>query len=281
MQLEAKSEKMIHVLNLKYNDWNYRIITHNVKLHNDLYSMFIHFYHEEAFDPGNRIIEIKKSTQSYIITDKYKEQTIFCTQEEVYGKIIEILFYPTLFCREKFFYLHGGAVVKNNKSICFLAPANTGKTTLTIDFLKQGYEYLTDDIIPINLSNLETQGFPKPLFLRPDSIHKNNLNIHIKNGNFSRTIYVPLTYYKSPVKINQIFILHRDIKYSNSCSCTKLQSSEKFGTLLNNIYYTTDKMHLIKSIAKIINSVDLYNLYYYDSRQAIKMINSELGESCE
>lgn len=280
MQLKAKSEKKFNVLNLKYNDWNYRIFTNDVKLRDDLYSMFIHFYHEETFDPGNRIIKIKKSIKSYIITDKYKNQTFCCTQDEVYGKIIEILFYPTLFCRENYFYLHGGAVVKNNKCICFLAPSNTGKTTLTIDFLKQGYDYLTDDIIPIDLTNLTTQGFPKPLFLRPNSIHKNNIDIHVKNGEFSRTIYVPRTYHKGPVKINQIFILNRDIKHINNCSCVKLQSTEKFGTLLNNIYYTTDKIHLVKSIAKIINYTDLYNLYYYDSRQAIEMINAESFELC-
>lgn len=279
MQLKIKLEKTSKALNLRYNDWNYRILTNDTKLRDDFYSMFRHLYCEETFDPGNRIIHIKKDIELYIITDIYSNQTFCCTQDEVYGKIIEILFYPTLFCGENYFYLHGGAVVKNDKCICFLAPSNTGKTTLTIDFLKQGYDYLTDDIIPIDLIRLTTQGFPKPLFLRSNSIHKNNIDIHVENGDFSRTIYVPQTCHKGPVKINRIYILNRDVKYIENCSCVELQSAEKFGTLINNIYYTSNKIHLVKSIAKIINCVNLYNVYYYDSQQAIEMMSAESGKS--
>lgn len=263
-------------INLSYDKWHYKLKTNDEFLKDKIKLLFRHFYTEAHSLNDNRVINIEKNNDEYIITNNNKIQEPVSNYSDVIGKIIEEILYPTLFDNQNYLYLHGGAVAKDNIGICYLAPSNIGKTTLTIDFIKQGYSYLTDDIIPIKLSDFTTKGFPKPLFLRLDSIHEPNCGIYIKSGEYERNVYIPMDYCRHPVKVKYIFILNRDSSNKDVCDIQEMERSNKFMTILNNVYYTPDKIHMIKSISELIRTVKLYNIYYNTSDQAIKCIKSVL-----
>jgi hypothetical protein len=241
---------------------------HKIKL------MFRHFFIESYSFNDDRVITIEKFNNEFLITTNDESQSSVASYSDVLAKITEEFFYPTLFSNQDYLYLHGGAVEKDNVSICYLAPSNVGKTTLTVDFIKNGYTYLTDDIISINLSDYTTKGFPKPLFLRLDSIHKPNCDIYIKNGEFERNVYIPKDCCSHSINVQYIFVLNRDKINKNTCNIKKIENNDKFMSLLNNIYYTPDKMHMIKSLAGLIRNVKLYEVFYNTSDQAISCMKS-------
>lgn len=267
---------MVNVLDLAYYGWSYRVITSDNEIYDNLHDILIHLCCRHPIDYFDQIVKIDVEDSRYRVTDNFSKQTIYCMREEIYGKILAILFNPFIFCDDKYLYLHGGAVVKNGIAVCYLAPSAMGKTTLTLDFMKRGYEYLTDDIIPISMLDFSTHGFPKPLFLRPDTIHENNSEIIIKNGDILKKIYVPENHYKNDVIVKQIFVLNRDLKYASKGGCDILHSTSKFDALLYNIYYAADRLSLIKNIAKMMVGVDVFNVNYFNSDQAIDIINQKV-----
>ena len=82
---------------------------------------------------------------------------------------------------EKFFYLHGGGVSKENICIALLAPSNGGKTTIVMGLLESGFNYRSDDIIPICKTDAKSFSFPKPIFFRDNSPYSQYSNLIIKN----------------------------------------------------------------------------------------------------
>lgn len=48
--------------------------------------------------------------------------------------------------------LHGSAIVIDGKSYAIVGDAGVGKSTLALAFLKRGYQLLSDDVIPVTLS---------------------------------------------------------------------------------------------------------------------------------
>lgn len=53
--------------------------------------------------------------------------------------------------------LHGSAIVINDKAYAIVGDSGAGKSTLASAFLSKGYQLLSDDVIPISLSN---ENFP-------------------------------------------------------------------------------------------------------------------------
>ena len=48
--------------------------------------------------------------------------------------------------------LHGSAVIIDNKAYAIVGESGAGKSTLASAFLKKGYQFLSDDVIPVTLS---------------------------------------------------------------------------------------------------------------------------------
>lgn len=64
-----------------------------------------------------------------------------------------------------YLFLHSGAVVKDNKAILLVGASRSGKSTLTLSLLNYGYKYLTDEVVVISLSSLETIPFQRPIYV--------------------------------------------------------------------------------------------------------------------
>lgn len=67
---------------------------------------------------------------------------------------------PFLRWKDKCF-LHAGAVSKNGKAAVFPAAPDTGKTSIVLELLQRGFDYLSDDFLIIG--NGKAYPFPKPL----------------------------------------------------------------------------------------------------------------------
>ncbi len=110
------------------------------------------------------------------------------------------------------YFLHAAVLARNGSAFLFPAPAGSGKSTLAWALLKRGFEYLSDELAPLNLENLEVLPFPRPLCLKedPPSGHE----ITTPTVTTERAIYISAAHLPasktSPIKVEAIFFPRYD-----------------------------------------------------------------------
>ena len=65
--------------------------------------------------------------------------------------------------------IHAGAAAKNGVAAIFSAPSGSGKSTLTAYLVARGYEYLSDDLVPLMAHGGGVAPFPLPISVKPGS----------------------------------------------------------------------------------------------------------------
>jgi hypothetical protein len=100
---------------------------------NDLFQLSVNEIADYEVRNGNEIrIDLKTNTD-------LNEFKIF-----LYGTC-----FAALLLQNKTVCLHGAGIVKDGKANLFLGYSGMGKSTLTSYFIKQGYQFLGDDVLPL------------------------------------------------------------------------------------------------------------------------------------
>jgi hypothetical protein len=68
--------------------------------------------------------------------------------------------------RPDLFFLHSGAVERNGKAFLLTAESGFGKSTTTWGLLHHGFQYLSDELSPIDLTRMEVWAYPHALCLK-------------------------------------------------------------------------------------------------------------------
>ncbi len=66
-------------------------------------------------------------------------------------------------------FMHAAAVARDNAVAIFAAPSGYGKSTLTACLVARGYEYFSDDIVPLMSQGDAVAPFPLPSSVKPGS----------------------------------------------------------------------------------------------------------------
>jgi hypothetical protein len=66
--------------------------------------------------------------------------------------------------------LHGAAVARNGIGLALAGPSGSGKTTLAAGLVSRGFDYLSDDAVPLSEPDGEIVPWPLPLSIKPGSI---------------------------------------------------------------------------------------------------------------
>jgi hypothetical protein len=64
-------------------------------------------------------------------------------------------------------FMHAAAVARNGKVAIFPAPSGSGKSTLTAYLVSRGYEYFSDDLVPLLTQGDTVAPFPLPTSVKP------------------------------------------------------------------------------------------------------------------
>jgi hypothetical protein len=62
--------------------------------------------------------------------------------------------------------VHAAAVALGGRVAILIAPSGTGKSTLTFALMQSGFEYLSDELAPIDLPRLSVHPYPRALCLK-------------------------------------------------------------------------------------------------------------------
>lgn len=68
--------------------------------------------------------------------------------------------------RPDLFFLHAAAVAWHGRTAVLSASPGTGKSTLALAALRHGFEYLSDELAPIDLQRFTVQPYPRALCLK-------------------------------------------------------------------------------------------------------------------
>jgi hypothetical protein len=68
--------------------------------------------------------------------------------------------------RADLFFLHAAAVALDDHAVVLSAPSGTGKSTLALALLEDGFDYLSDELAPIDVQRLAVHPFPHALCLK-------------------------------------------------------------------------------------------------------------------
>jgi len=69
-----------------------------------------------------------------------------------------------------FFLIHAGVVSRRKEAIIIAGPSSFGKTTLTLELVKRGFKFLSDEFCAVDRNDGLIYSFPRSLSVRADSL---------------------------------------------------------------------------------------------------------------
>lgn len=66
--------------------------------------------------------------------------------------------------------IHGAALARDGVGLALVGPSGSGKTTLAAGLVSRGFDYLSDDAVPISEPDGEIVPWPLPLSIKPGSL---------------------------------------------------------------------------------------------------------------
>lgn len=204
---------MIMTIFIENKAWAYQYVvsTNGTDVFNGLISLFGYESSKDILDSGKTVMISIRSADNYYNVHYNGKTTITNSPVQTVYNIIfeEAIYHPFLFP------LHGGAIEANGQAHLFLAPTHAGKTTLIAYLTQQGYPYINDDRILIDMDTLRVIPDAAPIHLRPESIpvlEQYECSItgkEIQVENIHRIVYSPENTVSSELQIGNIFFIER------------------------------------------------------------------------
>lgn len=234
--------------------------------------------------------ELANSTRKFIVTDRMvmfriTDTAIFSVLEgkkiivspiEKYdeGKVRLYILgtcMGAILMQRKVLPLHGSAVAINGKAYAFIGNSGAGKSTLASALLHEGYELISDDVIPVSVSEkgipFVTPSYPQQK-LWEESIHAFGMNKVEYSPLFEReTKYaVPVSsrFVNETLPLAGLFELVKGER--DDIQIHSIKKLERFRTMFSHTYrnFLIDRLGLLewhfKMCANIVNQIDMFQL---------------------
>lgn len=242
----------------------YTIVTHNLlgwELCLESKIEYLHILWKQCFS-GFSVIQTNKAPrqiQNKISVEskhnKYLINNIGYESDDIYlilGMTYELALSNRYLSSSEYLFLHGGALLKDDKLSLIIAPTCNGKSTLSALLCMNDFVYLSDDVIPISITNLCALTFPKIMFIRNYDIllnyknpidYFNTFEFTVKSINLSSSIdnripLYPLHTQKTDCscfhKIDRVYFIQQNDKLNKSI-CADVDLSYAYTELLKNI----------------------------------------------
>jgi hypothetical protein len=110
---------------------------------------------------------IVKQVQITAIADGYRMQAGETVDETIRGELwlLQAVKYEIVMglmaARSDLLWFHAGAVADDAGAILFAGPGGSGKSTLVAHLYQQGWQYLSDDVMPLDLATGKILPFPQ------------------------------------------------------------------------------------------------------------------------
>ncbi len=174
------------------------------------------------------------------------------------------------------FFLHGAALEKNGEVLVITGRSGAGKSTTTWGLLNNGFNYLSDELAPVNLESMHVIPYPHavclkkhpPLYPLPSNILKTNRTMHVP------TALLPVDSHLKPFHLTKIIIIEYSadnsepvlVKLSPASACMNIYSNG-----LNQLAHENDGL---TGASRIAESCECYSLAAAELGDTCKLISS-------
>ncbi|MDN4861135.1 aldolase [Priestia aryabhattai] len=146
-----------------------------------------------------------------------------------------------LLMQQQILPLHGSAIAINGKAYAIVGNSGAGKSTLASAFIREGYELLSDDVIPVTFSSnnipIVQPSYPQQK-LWEESLNEFGMDTRSYKPLFERetkySIPVKDSFYNQPLPLGGIFELIRG--NGESVEIRKADGLERFRILLHHTF---------------------------------------------
>ncbi|WHX60495.1 aldolase [Peribacillus frigoritolerans] len=174
--------------------------------------------------------------------------------------------------QKKVLPLHGSAIDINGKAYAFIGDSGAGKSTLAAAFLKEGFQLLSDDVIPVSLSK-DNKPFITPSYpqqkLWQESLQAFGIEKKDYQPLFERetkfSVPVASSFSNEPLPLSAVFELVKT--NDGEVTLQKINQLERFRTLFSHTYrnFLVPRLglmewHFMESV-NILNSIHMYQLH--------------------
>lgn len=189
--------------------------------------------------------------------------------------------------RDQYYLLHSAVLVKRGKAVLLPGISKSGKSTISIALLKDGFKYLSDEIAAINLSTLRVTGFPGAIAMREKTLSLfpnlepeiNHLRYQLLNSGKVREIHYGIPSGRNLASMNKSFPISVIVfpqynpKGDTFLSEIKPRSVAIFDLMQCSINQRRLKDRGFKTAARLIRQTKCYNLQTKDLAKACEIIN--------
>ena len=167
--------------------------------------------------------------------------------------------------------LHGSVIAIDGKAYAFVGDSGAGKSTLASAFLNQGYQILTDDVIPIQLNEenipIVTPSYPQQK-LWQESLDQFGIDSNQYRPLFARetkfSVPVDSKFYSEPLPLAGVFELIKT--NDDEIEIHSIEGLNRIHTLYYHTYrnFLIEPMGLMewhfKTSTAIVSNLNLYQL---------------------
>ncbi len=239
------------------------------------YSAFIHFEkninfdieYELYIDETKRKFEIIRNNET---TLQSSDLGLFVYQLE---KDITI---ELQYLCSSLFFMHGAALEYNGEVLLLTGRSGAGKSTTTWGLLNNGFNYLSDELAPVNLESMHVAPYPHavclkkqpPLYPLPDNILQTNRTMHVP------TALLPADSHLESFPLTKVIIVEYSAdnmkpvltKLSQASACMNIYSNG-----LNQLAHENDGL---TGASRIAESCECYSLAAAELDDTCKLISS-------
>lgn len=183
--------------------------------------------------------------------------------------------------------VHAGAVSYRGKGIMLPGQSGSGKSSLALGLLQRGYNYLSDELAPIDVKSGRLLPFPKPLSIKDTSVFPGLVDPdriwhgpavseaesvwyvqpeEVKRGNISKP--VPVRYIFFPTyaagRKPELYQLEKDEAARKLLECTA--NFHRFGATG------------LRVISRLVQDADCFELATGDLDETVALISNTLGK---
>ncbi|MCR8871001.1 aldolase [Peribacillus frigoritolerans] len=191
--------------------------------------------------------------------------------------------------QKKVLPLHGSAIDINGKAYAFIGDSGAGKSTLAAAFLKEGFQLLSDDVIPVSLSK-DNRPFITPSYpqqkLWQESLQVFGIEKKDYQPLFEREtkFSVPVTssFTNKPLPLSSVFELVKT--EHGEVTLQKINQLERFRTLFCHTYrnFLVPRLglmewHFMESV-NILNKIHMYQLHRPNTGFTVNNLVSQILE---
>ncbi|MFQ6069589.1 MAG: hypothetical protein ACE5LC_03580 [Candidatus Aminicenantales bacterium] len=129
--------------------------------------VYRNFREKDDYQPGLRYEVVSSKTRRKALFLKSEERVFpfhhFRSEESQLFKLLTDELYRKV---SSHFLIHGGGVCSQGKGVIVSGESGTGKSSLVVKLLAHGFEFLSDEIVPVNKKTGMMECFPRSVGLR-------------------------------------------------------------------------------------------------------------------